>query len=262
MTVFLMIAFLFFTGSLLGWCLEVLYRRFSPANKSRRWINPGFLIGPYLPLYGFGLIALYLMASLENTSLIAEVTVGSKILLFAIMSVVMTAMEYVAGLIFIKGMNIKLWDYSNEKFNLQGIICLKFSFYWAILGAVYYFLIHPHITNALIWFSNNIAFSFVIGMFYGIIIIDFGYSMGVMAKIRKFAADNQIKVKLEELKLQIREDAELHMQKVHWFMQYRSEAPIWDHLMRHLELQTAFVTKEIVDKYQDVEEEEDLYQRH
>lgn len=86
--------------------------------------------------------------------------------------------------------------------------------------------------------------------------------MGVMAKIRKFAADNQIKVKLEELKLQIREDAELHMQKVHWFMQYRSEVPIWDHLMRHLELQTVFVTKEIVDKYQDVEEEEDLYQRH
>ena len=64
----LVLAFLFAIGSLLGWCLEVVYRRFSPNNKSRRWINPGFLIGPYLPLYGFGLTALYLLACLLYTS--------------------------------------------------------------------------------------------------------------------------------------------------------------------------------------------------
>ena len=60
---FLILAFLFFIGCFLGWGLEVLYRRFSPANVSRRWINPGFLVGPYLPLYGFGLCALYLLPS-------------------------------------------------------------------------------------------------------------------------------------------------------------------------------------------------------
>lgn len=59
-------------GCILGWGLEVLYRHYSPANQTHRWINPGFLVGPYLPLYGFGLCALYLLASLENTSLIAE----------------------------------------------------------------------------------------------------------------------------------------------------------------------------------------------
>ena len=58
MNEFLKLAFLFFMGCLLGWCLEVLYRRFTPANKERRWINPGFLVGPYLPLYGFGLCTL------------------------------------------------------------------------------------------------------------------------------------------------------------------------------------------------------------
>lgn len=140
-----MIAFLFFIGSLLGWGLEVMYRRFSPANKERRWINPGFMIGPYLPLYGFGLTALYLLAGLEDTALISEVTAGSKIALFIVMALVMTAMEYVAGLIFIRGMKVKLWDYSKEKFNFQGIICLRFSIYWALLGAVYYFLIHPYV---------------------------------------------------------------------------------------------------------------------
>ena len=112
MTAFLMLAFLFCIGSLMGWGLEVLYRRFSPANKSRRCINPGFLIGPYLPLYGFGLTALFLLAGIENTELIEHVTAGSKILLFIVMAVVMTVIEYIAGLIFIKGMKVKLWDYS------------------------------------------------------------------------------------------------------------------------------------------------------
>ncbi|MBS5335400.1 MAG: putative ABC transporter permease [Anaerovoracaceae bacterium] len=240
MTVFLMIAFLFFMGSTLGWCLEVVYRRFSPANKERRWINPGFMIGPYLPLYGFGLVALYLLASIENTALISEVTVGSKTVLFIIMAIVMTAMEYLAGLIFIKGMKVKLWDYSKEKFNLQGIICLRFSIYWAILGAVYYFLIHPHINHAILWFSQNIAFSFVVGMFYGVMLVDFIYSMGIVSKIRKFAVENQIMIKYEELKLQIRTNAAERMEKNHWFFQFRSEVPFREHLKQYIELNKVF----------------------
>lgn len=51
----LILAFLFFAGCLIGWGIEVIFRRFEPNNKARKWINPGFLIGPYLPLYGFGL---------------------------------------------------------------------------------------------------------------------------------------------------------------------------------------------------------------
>jgi len=48
----LILAFLFFAGCLIGWGIEVIFRRFEPNNKARKWINPGFLIGPYLPLYG------------------------------------------------------------------------------------------------------------------------------------------------------------------------------------------------------------------
>lgn len=245
MTEFLMIAFLFFIGSVMGWGLEVLYRRFSPANKARRWINPGFLIGPYLPLYGFGLTALYLLAGIENTSVMAEVTAGSKTTLFIIMAVVMTVIEYIAGLIFIKGMKVKLWDYSKERFNIQGIICLRFSIYWALLSAVYYFFIHPHVTNALMWFSQNITFSFVIGMFYGVMLVDLGYSLGIVKKIRRFAMENQIMVRYEELKLEIRQNAKEHMEKNHWFLQFKSEMPLGDHLKRYLEIQSAFLTQEI-----------------
>ena len=73
MSVFLKLAYLFFIGSVCGWCLEVLFRRFfSRANPERKWINPGFCTGPYLPLYGFGLCLLYLIASLENQSYIQD----------------------------------------------------------------------------------------------------------------------------------------------------------------------------------------------
>ena len=251
MTFFLMIAFLFFIGALVGWGIEVIYRRFKVDNIDREWINPGFLIGPYLPLYGFGLVLLFLMASLEKTSLIDEVTFGNKALLFILMAIVMTLLEYVAGLIFIRGMNIKLWDYSNEKYNLQGIICLRFSIYWAILGAVYYFLIHPYVTNALIWFCENITFSFVVGMFYGVFFVDLGYSLGVVTKIRAFAVENQIMVRYEELKLQIRQNARERMEKTYWFRQFKSEISLTEHLKRHMELNSVFWANEIQEKYDD-----------
>lgn len=73
MNVFLELAFLFFLGSVSGWVLEVFYRRFfSKANPEHKWINPGFCTGPYLPLYGFGLCFMYLIASLEKFSIILE----------------------------------------------------------------------------------------------------------------------------------------------------------------------------------------------
>ena len=105
---FLVACFLFFVGSVLGWCLEVLFRRICTA---KRWINPGFLTGPYLPLYGFGVVGLF------GISLI-PIETGmpwlDAILIILIMGVAMTLIEYIAGLIFIKGMKIKLWDYSDR----------------------------------------------------------------------------------------------------------------------------------------------------
>lgn len=93
MNKFLILAFLFAAGCLLGWCIEVLFRRFSPQNKTRQWINPGFLTGPYLPLYGFGLCALYLLATLE-TFIPVENAALRKLLLFAVMAAAMTLLIY------------------------------------------------------------------------------------------------------------------------------------------------------------------------
>ena len=206
MNTFILLAFLFFMGSLIGWCLEVVYRRFfSGANPERRWINPGFLTGPYLPLYGFGLTLLYLIARCEKILRISD-PILSKVALFIFMAACMTIIEYIAGVIFIQGMNVKLWDYSEQWGNVQGIVCPLFSFFWALLGAVYYFLVHPHILGALDWLSRNLTFSFVIGFFYGVFVLDFVKATQLMVKLRRFAAEKQIVIRYEEFKEHTRQE--------------------------------------------------------
>lgn len=207
MSDFLVIAFIFFIGSIIGWLIELVFRRFfSSSNPERRWINPGFLIGPYLPLYGSSLCVLFLLARIDITFI--KNVVLAQMILFVVMALVVTLIEYIAGLIFIKGMNIKLWDYANEWGNINGIICPKFSFFWAILSAIYYFLIDPHILNSIYWLSEHLAFSFVMGFFYGVFVIDVSYSMNLMVRIRKFANDNEIIIKYELLKESIRKKNE------------------------------------------------------
>lgn len=208
MSAFLIFAYLFFCGAILGWVIELFYRRFfSKANPERKWINPGFCVGPYVPLYGFGLSALYLFARCEKY-IPMENIVGRKILLILMMTVFITLIEYLAGLICLKFFKVRLWDYSQEKFNLQGLICPKFSFIWGSASALYLFFAHPHILDSLIWLSENLAFTFVIGFFYGVFAVDLVYSSHMIAKIKDYANENDIVVKWEKLKSDIKAKAD------------------------------------------------------
>ena len=200
MNLFLVLAYLFFIGSVFGWVLELFFRKFfSGSNPEHKWINPGFCVGPYLPLYGSGLCILYLLAAAgERYGL--EKSASGRALLFVGMAVSMTLIEYIAGLISVKCFKVRLWDYSNCWGNIQGLICPLFSFFWAVLGAVYYFFIHPRILHALAWLSQNLAFSFFIGFFFGVFVIDVVYSANVLARLKRFADENGVIVRYEDLK--------------------------------------------------------------
>ena len=212
MSIFLVFAYLFFLGSVFGWVLELFFRRFiSRSNPDRKWINPGFCVGPYLPLYGTGLCILYALSKL-GTDLHMDESAVKKLVMLLFMAVSMTAVEYVAGIVSLKWMKVRLWDYRGEWGNVQGVICPKFSLAWAALCAAYYYLIHPHILEALDWLSRNLAFSFVIGFFFGVFTIDVVYSANLVAKIRRFAVTNDVVVVYEKLKLHIK-TAEAQMQK-------------------------------------------------
>lgn len=226
MSLFLTIAFLFFIGSMAGWVIEVVFRRFfSSANPERKWINPGFLSGPYLPLYGFSLCVL-LYIPIENTAL-------RKAALFAVMAAAVTLVEYIAGLISIKLLHVKLWDYSKQWGNIQGIICPKFTLGWAILSAVYYFLIHPRIENALVWLSNNLAFSFIIGFFYGVFVIDLVNATALLVKIKRFADEKRIVVKYEQLREHIRVNREKRLEKAKFLMSMGPQSAMAEQLKQY-----------------------------
>lgn len=211
--------------------MELFFRRYTRTNLERKWINPGFCAGPYLPIYGCGLCAMYLIASLERFKM-TGVTVLDKLILLVAMAVCMTAIEYIAGIFCIKSTKVRLWDYSEEWGNIQGIICPKFSLIWTFLGAVYYFLIHPHILGAIEWLSHNLAFSFVIGLFFGVFLMDAAKSIQLVAKLKRYAEENEVIVKYEALKAQIRKHSEKRKIRYRFFRPFNSDISIGEHIMQ------------------------------
>lgn len=236
MNLFLTLAYLFFIGSVLGWVLELFYRRFiSGANPERKWINPGFCVGPYVPLYGFGLCILFVLAAIGDAHGVR--TVGDKLLLFLGMAVSMTAIEYIAGIMTLKVMHARLWDYSRRWGNVNGLICPLFSAIWAVMGAAYYFFVDPYILRALDWLSRNLAFSFVIGAFFGVFAIDFVYSTHLMVKIRTFAREKNVVVRYEELKAYFKAGRENGRQ--HFFLALHTEIPLREKLQQYYDYRRA-----------------------
>ena len=250
MSLFLTLAYLFFLGSTFGWGLEVLYRRFfSKANPEKKWINPGLCTGPYLPLYGTGLCLLYLGARLGDR--IGAEGIGQKLLLLLLMAATMTLIEYGAGLFCLKSLHVRLWDYRDEWGNVQGIICPRFSFLWAVLCAVYYFFVHSSILSALAWLSENLAFSFVIGFFFGVFAIDVVYSTSLAAKIKAFAIENNIIVLYDKLKEHIRTVSKKGKERTHFLFAFVSSYSLTENLKAAQEKMEKYFKRRKKDEKQD-----------
>lgn len=232
----LTMAFLFFMGCFAGWFIELFYRRFfSKNNPERKWINPGFLTGPYVPLYGCGLVVVFGMAYIPVIAVnrIGEVTWSKFVLIVIAMGLAMTFVEYIAGVIFIRRMKIKLWDYSKEWGNIKGIICPKFTVYWTIMSGLYYIYVQPKVVRMVSWYYDNIAFTFIIGMFFGIFIIDVCYSLRIGNAVRKFAEENEIVVKYEELKASIDRSKEELQDRARFTLAFVSSIPLREHLTNY-----------------------------
>ena len=215
MHVFVMLVFIFGIGSMFGWVLEVFYRHF--ADKEKRWFNPGFCVGPCLPIYGFGLVTVFLITYLNDFAFIENIVLR-RLDLFLLIAVCLTLIELIAGIVLLKFFNMRLWDYTDEPFNYKGFICLKFSLFWMLLGAGYYFVIHPMVYDSVVWLSKNLIFSFFVGTFFATFIIDVIYSGNVVAKVRDYAVANGITVAFEDLKAKVTREIKLRESKSAFFL--------------------------------------------
>ena len=146
MSFFIRILCVFAIGCSFGWILEVIFRRFwSGNNSAKRWVNPGYLKGPWLPIYGFGLCILYVFCSALTVKTSSGIILVSVLIL--LMSSAMTVIEFLAGVISERLLHATLWDYSDEWGNIGGLICPRFSFFWALLSASYYFFLHSPLSS-------------------------------------------------------------------------------------------------------------------
>lgn len=190
----LTLAALFAVGGTAGWLLELVFRR----CVHGQWVNPGFLHGPCLPLYGFGLSALYIMGNMETPS--SANPIVSFILTILFQTAVLTTIEFITGLIFTRVYHVRLWDYSNCFGNIQGIICPLFSLAWAAISAVYMLFVH-HRVDALVQTlleSKNVIFFF--GEYFGVLAIDVGHSFHIVERVHRWSDERNFIGRYETMK--------------------------------------------------------------
>lgn len=162
---------LFFIYSLLGWLLEVIFA----FMMERRYINRGCLIGPYCPIYGCGCLLLITLFSRFANNII---------FLFLVTFVTCSLLEYLTSWIMEKIFNLRWWDYSSYKFNINGRVCLETMLPFSIFGT----LVIKYLNPLLIKMINNmneelqVRISIILVV---IILIDVIFSLLVIKKAIK-----------------------------------------------------------------------------
>jgi uncharacterized membrane protein len=145
----------FMIYSFIGWTTEVLFHIY----KLKNFVNRGFLYGPVCPIYGAtAVILIYFLSPFSNKLL----------LLFTGGVIIASIIEYVTGYAMERMFNAKWWDYSDNKYNLRGYICLKFSLIWGLMSLFFIKYINPLVSNITYFVINNFG-----QVFYNIILILF-----------------------------------------------------------------------------------------
>ena len=189
--------FMFILFSFVGWILEFFYR----GIRMKKIMNPGFMNGCVVPLYGFGavicdVICNYFESVNSNFNLIIS---------FFISMVVLTILEFFTGFVLDKVFHMKLWDYSKYDFNIKGYVCLQYSLIWGFLFLIYSNFIYGKmdiISNA---FTSNSTCIFLLGLFYGVFLIDWSVSLGLTNSIVKYSKIIAESINLENLRFELRQ---------------------------------------------------------
>ena len=192
--------FMFSLFSFVGWILEFIYR----GLRQQKILNPGFMNGCVLPLYGIGAIICDMVCNMfQNVKSDYNI-----ICTFLIAVLMLSILEYITGLVLDKVFHMKLWDYSKYRFNIKGYICLQYSIMWGLLFLVYNYFIYSSMINAGNIFISNIICVFLLGLFYGIFLIDLSVSIGLVSNIVKYSKMIAESINLESLRTELKKKVE------------------------------------------------------
>lgn len=161
---------LFTIYAVLGWFVESV-KTFFPEKK---FINRGFLIGPYCPIYGLGAVVITLF--FQNVDNLFLIFIGSLLLCGVI--------EYFTSFLMEKLFKSRWWDYHYKKFNLNGRICLEYLIYFGFAGILIIKVLNPTIFS-IINLLTNFWLSIISLILIGNYLIDLKWSIEVASHLQK-----------------------------------------------------------------------------
>lgn len=127
----------FYIYCFFGWCIESTY----VSVRKRHFVNRGFLRLPMIPIYGSGAVIM----------LFVSIPVRDNLFLVFLAGMVgASALEYVTGYVMERLFKVKYWDYSNNKFQLHGYICLGTSLAWGFLTIAMTEFIHDPVERLVL----------------------------------------------------------------------------------------------------------------
>ncbi len=180
----------FFFYSIFGWFMEVILSFI----KSKKFINRGFLIGPYCPIYGFGALLITFLLRKYSDDIVA---------LFCLGMILSALLEYYTSFLLEKIFKARWWDYSDKKFNLNGRVCAENTIAFGVLGVILVSFINPFVVNNIEKLSRVTINSIAI-MLAVILILDIIVSFKIIKGFTK-AAYSIKKDSTEEITKRVRE---------------------------------------------------------
>ena len=199
----------------MGWLMEVILT----VIKEHKFVNRGFLIGPYCPIYGSGCL---LIIILLNRYL------DSPIILFFMAIIICSILEYLTSYVMEKIFNARWWDYSDKRFNLNGRICLETMIPFGVLGTLITYVINPFYVKILSSIPEIILNIIAIILFL-VFITDIGVSCNVVTTLKKEIKKAE-KDQTEEITKKIRavlgKRSILHRRLVHAFPNLKTSREI------------------------------------
>ena len=152
--------------------MEVLFTLITDKKLSNR----GFLIGPYLPIYGIGCCLLILLLKDSNKDIIS---------LFLKSIIICSVLEYFTSYIMEKLFKTRWWDYSDRAFNIKGRVCLENLIAFGVMGLAVIYFINPNVEIWIKYYINNKQIIMISLLLWTLFIMDFVISTIVVYGFRK-----------------------------------------------------------------------------
>lgn len=174
---------LFFIYSFLGWLMESV----SDTIRKKKFVNRGFLIGPYCPIYGAGVLLITILLRKYNNDV--WITFFMSLLICG-------TLEYLTSYVMEKLFNARWWDYSQRKFNINGRICLETLIPFGIAGTFIVYIANPFLLK-YIEMIPQIVMHILTGIFLVFYIIDMIISLKIILNLKEMSRefkDNTVEI--------------------------------------------------------------------